>query len=413
MDRAASRWNIACHFLDGTFFFAALTTFSVEMVIPEMITELGGSAFLLGLVPLILQVGLLLPQAFYAKSVEGLAYKKPRVLLCALLQRVGWIVFLASLFVGWAPAFTLPVFFVVLMANSVGSGLIVPVWTDWYAKTVPEGMWARVLGMRRTVPALLGIPLGRVIGLVMERYPAPARYKLLAASAIAFYALSLLCVALVREERHDGLPNQRGTTWRDYLRGLTAIVFRRRDFRLFVLGSLLVTLPITIMATFLTRWGLTYPGIEAGITGTFTMFYFGLIAPGAFVGGILSDRGGTIAPFRLFPLCVAAGAALAAFSPSPVVVSVAWGLVGFGFGARMVVMLPAVLRYAGPHRRPSYTAASFITLGVANGLVPPLLGVAKDAGVLSFPGVFMLAAALGIAGWLIFLRMPSPEKADG
>jgi hypothetical protein len=404
---------MACHFLDGLFFFAALTMFSVEMVIPKMITELSNSDFLLGLVPLILQTGLLLPQAFFAKSVEGLPYKKPRVLLCALLQRVGWVVFLGALFVGWAPAFTLPVFFAVVMANSVGSGLIVPVWTDWYAKTVPEEVWGRLLGMRRTVPALLGIPLGRLIGLVMESFPAPTRYRLLAAGAIGFYALSMLCVALVREQRHEGLPNQRATPWRDYLRGLSRILFRRRDFRLFMAASLLATLPITIMATFLTKWGLTCPGVEEGITGTFTMFYFGFIAPGAFVGGVLSDRGSTIAPFRVFPVCIVAGAVAAALSRSPVVVSAAWGLVGFAFGVRMVVLLPAVFRYAGPHRRPSYTAVSFITLGVVNGLVPPLLGVAKDAGLIAFPGMFALAAALAAAGWLAFLGMPSPEKAGG
>jgi len=409
MDRRTSAWNMTCHLLDGTFFFAALISISREIVIPQMITDLSRRAIFLGLVPLVTQVGMLLPQAFYAKRVEGLPYKKRAVLLCAVLQRAGWLVFLGSLLWRWQPAFTLTVLFVVLAANSLGSGLIIPVWTDWYAKTVPEGVWARLLGWRRAVPALLGIPLGELIQRIVHACEAPRRYELLVGMGLVFYALSLLFVALVKEERHEGLPTQADKGLKEYMAGLLRILFARRDFGLFMLGCLLVALPMAVLLTFLTRYGLGYPGVEPAITGTWTKLYFGTLAVGALSGGLLSDRLGPIAPFRLFPLFTVAAACWLGFSARPEVVSGSWMLVGFACGVQMVVVLPAVFRYSGAHRRPSYMAVNFITMGTSVGLVPPLVGLLLDAGVFGYRTVFLIFAVVALAGWGLFVRMPPPQ----
>ncbi len=412
MALSTSRWNVICHLIDGIFFSAALVVLSTEIMIPQMITELSDSALLVGLVPLILSFGVLVPQTFYAKRVEGLAYKKWQVVLCASLQRVGWLVFLLSLYVHWGSPFTLVAFFAALAVNSFGSGLVIPIWTDWYAKTVPESMWGRLLGARRAIPAVLGLPLGLLMQRIINAYPAPQRYQILVIIGVTFHALSLLFVMLVREDRHEGLPTQEGTSWRSYFRDLAAILFRRRDFRRFMVASLLATLPITMMAAFLTKYGLTYPGVAQDVTGTFTMFFWGSVAVGSLAGGLMSDRQGVIVPFRIFPLVLVGASAAAFLSWHPAVVCAAFSLLGFAFGARIVVMMPAVFRFSGPHRRPSYMAVAFTFLGLADATAPPLLGLAIDARALSFPHVFVLCGLLAAAGWLLFLRMPAPQPAS-
>jgi len=408
LDISQSTWNVVWHMLDGVFFFAAVICFSAEMVIPKMIADLSDSALLLGLVPLVAQVAWLLPQTFYAKRIEGLAYKKPTVLFCAFLQRAGWLVFLGSLYVWWDARITLPIFFAVIAVNSLGSGLIVPVWTDWYAKTVPERMWGRLLGLRQAVPAVLGVGLGKLIEGVAQAHPAPGRYRILLLLSIVFYALSFLFVALVKEERHDGLPNQSKTSWKDYFRNL-ALLARRRDFGAFIAAAFLSLVPLTVMATFLTKYGLSYPGVPAGIAGRFTIFYFGAMAVGALLGGAISDRHGVLTPFRIFPALVTVGSAVAALSARPSVVSAAWSLLGFALGMRMAAMMPAVFSYAEPHRRPSYAAVVFTVVGVG-AFVPPLLGIAKDANVVAFPHLFLLSAALAAVSWLMFLNLPTPQR---
>lgn len=410
MALSQSKWNVACHLLDGVFFIGANIAFSVEIVIPKMISDLSNSALLLGLVPLVIQLCALLPQTFYAKKIEGLSYKKPAVLFCAFLQRAGWLAFLLSLFLGWSAAFTLPVFFAVVAVNSFGSGLITPVWTDWYAKTVPERMWGKLLGARAAVPAVLGLALGKLIQHITGVYAAPRRYQILLILSIAFYALSFLFVMLVKEDRHDGLPSHEKTSWGRYFRDLASLL-RRRDFGAFIVASVLVTVPLTVITSFLTRYGLTYPGVEAGITGRFTMFYFGAMAVGSVFGGFLSDRGNPLAPFHVFPLFTLAACVVSAASARPQVVSAAWSLLGFAWGMRITAMLPAVFRFSEPHRRAAYAAILFTALGIG-AFLPPLLGVAKDADLVTFPHVFLLSGALAVAGWVLFLRMPAPQRAE-
>jgi len=400
--------NVICHLLDGVFFFAALIVVSYEMVIPRMITDLSSSALLLGLVPLIRQAGVLLPQVFVARRVEGLAYKKPAVLLFALLQRVGCVVMFVSLYVRWSPVFTLTVFFATLTAYSLATGMTIPVWVDWYGKTVPEAMWGRVLGMRRALPAVLGVALGKAIQFVMRSYAAPQRYKLLMGAGLLFYALSFACLLLVKEERDETLSGRRVAGWRDYLRGLKGILTAHREFRVFMVGNLLTLVPIVVMSAFLTRYGLGWAGAPDGVTGTWTAFYFGAMAVGSLLGGVLGDSENPIAPFRVFPAAVALAGALACCSAHPAVVSAAWALVGLAFGGQIVGMMPAVFRYSGRHRRPTYMAVRFVVLGTACAALPPLVGLAVDAGLVGYGQVFFIAGASALTGWVLFLRMPRP-----
>jgi len=406
----ASTRNTILHALDGLFFCAGLVVLSYQVTIPQMIIELRDSDLLLGLVPLIVSLAMVLPQLFHAKAVEGLAYKKRRVLICALLQRIGWLVLFGSLFIHWGSPFTLIVFFTVLAVNSIGSGMIMPVWTDWFAKTAPERIWGKILGVRWMSSGLLGIALGHFfIRRVMAAFPSPERYQIITGTAIVCYALSFLSVVFVKEEPEHGLPNHSQTRWLDYFKELAWILFRRRDFRKFMLASQLAALPIVTMMAFLTKYGLTYPDVSGEVAGSFTLFFFGASAVGAFVGGSLSDRLGTITPFRVFPLFAVAAAVVAFTSRDPFTVSVAFGLLGLAFGARNVVLLPAVFRFAGKDRRPTYTAVSYVFLTLGAALVPPVIGALLEAELLSYPGMLVVCGVLSAAGWLLFLRVPEPE----
>lgn len=412
MSLNVSTRNTILHALDGLFFCAGLVVLSYQVTIPQMITELRDSDLLLGLVPFIVSLGMVLPQLFHAKAVEGLPYKKRRVLLCALLQRTGWLVFFGSLFIHWGAPFTLIVFFCVLAVNSLGSGMIIPVWTDWFAKTAPEKIWGKILGIRWTASGVLGIALGHFfIRRVMATFPSPERYQIIVGTAIACYALSFVSLALVKEEPEHGLPDQGQTRWLDYFKELAWILFRRRDFRKFMLASQLAALPIVIMMAFLTKYGLTYTDVSGEVAGSFTLFFFGASAVGALVGGSLSDRLGTITPFRVFPVSAIAAAVVAYTSRDPFTVSVAFSLLGLAFGARIVVLLPAVFRYSGKDRRPTYTAVSYVFLTLGAALVPPVIGALLEAEVLSYPGMFIFCGFLSAAGWLLFLRLPEPQPA--
>ncbi len=93
-----------------------------------------------------------------------------------------------------------------LAVNSLGSGLIMPVWSDWYAKTVSEGVWARLLGMRMAVFGLLALPLGWLNGWVVANHAGAARYVLLLGGALFFYLLSTLSLSSSRRSTPRACP---------------------------------------------------------------------------------------------------------------------------------------------------------------------------------------------------------------
>ena len=408
-----SRKNALSHAVDGVFFHAGLVLLSRQVTMPKLITELSDSALLVGLIPVVWTVGVFLPQTFHAQRVEGMAYKKSTVLLCGIVQRIGWVIFLISLFVYWGEVFTLGVFFLALALASVGTGLAIPVWTDWFAKTTADSTWGKVLGIRRAMSGLVGIVIGHfLIRWVMATYPSPERYQVLVGIAVACFVISYAAVLMVEEEPRHGLPHHRESSWWEYMGHLKRILARRGGFRRFLIALLLANTPIVLVMAFLTKYGLTHPGVGGEVTGSFTLFFFGASAVGSLAGGFLSDRRGVMFPMRLVPLFCIGSVAAAVVSSDPAMVCAAFALVGLAFGTRVTCMLPAIFRFAGPEQRPSYMAVSFTCMGLANAVLPPLVGALIDVDVLSFPVLFLGSGILSGASLLLFVNVPAPTAAD-
>ena len=89
-------------------------------------------------------------------------------------------------------------------------------------------------------------------------------------------------------------------------------------------------------------------------------------------------------------------------------------MVGFSSGLRMTATLPALFRFAGPYRRPSYIASSAIVTGVAAAVVPPMAGGLVDAGLIGLPAVFAAGGVMCLAGCWVFagMRAPSPDEGQ-
>lgn len=401
--------NAVFHALDGIFFFAGLTLFNRGQVVPALITDLKDSELLLGLVTLVFWLGHLIPQTIAAKKLEGLAYKKHAVLICGIFQRFGWALFLVSLFIAWQPAFTLTMFFAGLTINRLATGVIGPLWSDWYAKTSPQGSWASVLGMRRAVSGTVGIALGLFIRWVMGSFPSPDRYRILLSLSMGFFVISYLALLQVQEERQEGLPNNHDRSWGEYFRDLGRILLTPGHFRRLMAGCVAISLPMSIMVTFLTKYGLTYPGVSDGVTGTWTAVFQGTLAAGSVAGGLLSDRLNAVAPFRVAPGLFIGATVVTLFAPHPALVSVAWGLLGLALGIRLTGFLPALMHFAEPNRIPSYIAAGITVLGVPRAVIPLLSGYLVDKEVLSFPALFGLSGLLCLLGWFVLFGVQPPE----
>ncbi len=78
---------------------------------------------------------------------------------------------------------------------------------------------------------------------------------------------------------------------------------------------------------------------------------------------------------------------------------------GFSAGMRMTAFLPALFRFAGPYRRPTYIAASSVVTGLCAAALPPIAGALVDAGLIDLPTVFAAGGVMCLVGCLTFLGM--------
>src|SRR5215210_898770 len=88
--------NFAANFVDALFFSLALAFVSLNTIVPLFISQLGGSALLLGLIPALVQTGHMLPPLFAAPYVAPLPRKLPFLLKMTVIERLP-LLFLAIL----------------------------------------------------------------------------------------------------------------------------------------------------------------------------------------------------------------------------------------------------------------------------------------------------------------------------
>lgn len=114
--------NAIYHSIDGICFFAAIVLVSTQVVVPKIVMALTGSKFVLSLVPVVITLGILVPQILHAKSTEGRPRYRSMVLFYGAFERMGWLLFLISLQFWWQSPHTLVVLFGVLLLNSLAVG---------------------------------------------------------------------------------------------------------------------------------------------------------------------------------------------------------------------------------------------------------------------------------------------------
>jgi len=275
-----------------------------------------------------------------------------------------------------------------------------------------------VLGFRTAASGLAAIMVGYFATWTLGRWGAPQRYQVLLGVSVLFYALSTLTLLPVKEERVEGEPAQNGVRTLAYLRDLAGIAFRRRDFRRFIVGLLLTGLPSILMGTYLTSYGLSYPGVNESVAGIFIICLGASVSVGALLGGVLGDRFGPLTSIKVSALAFLGAAVPAALSSHPLSVSAAFAALGFSRGLRMPAILPSIFRFAGPYRRPSYVAVASVVNGILYALVPPLVGVLVDVGLFGLPVVFAAGGVMCVLGFWTLAGMragseQSPAQSPG
>jgi len=403
------RRNFKFNALDGILFTFGFAFVDLASVVPAFIRRLGGSDFLISVIPAAQAIGWMTPQIFVANFVEGLRRKKPYVIAVGAWERLPHLAVIALCFLlgNSHPHVLIAACLAAIFAAALAFGFVGPAWFDLVAKVTPIRRRGRLSALKVGAGTLLGIGAGWIVERVLAdpKIPFPQNFGWLFVLAIVLMSLSLFFLSLVREPVYP-VQTQR-IPFREYLSRLRVIVKTDRNFRNFLVATFLQRATIVAVA-FYTINALEKFDLPDSWVGRFTVS----IMVGNFIGtpifGLLGDKLGHKINLVIGSVGHLAAAVLAIAAPSEWWYLPVFALVSVGFSSNLVSRFNMVVEFCDPERRPTYLALANSVMG-PTGIVA-LLGGAF-ANVLGYNGLFVIAGllALSSAVCLIF-AVREPRK---
>jgi hypothetical protein len=193
-------------------------------------------------VPVIVYVGLFLPQIFAARYVESLPWKKGWAIAWGTVQRV--TVLLMGIVIltlaGKHPSTALGLFLGVYALLHVLAGMATPGWYDFFAKVTPLHRRGRLAGMRTGFGSLAAFLAGIVLTLFLSSLRFPLNY------AVGFFIAFLLQMASVITQIYIVEPEPSRVAEKRpisaYLLRLPEVFRGNKEFRHFMVSAIILVI---------------------------------------------------------------------------------------------------------------------------------------------------------------------------
>lgn len=390
------RWNYGLNFLDSGTFALTKAALTETTVLPYFVSQMTTNALVIGLSPAIAWLGLYLPQLFGAYLVHSRAERKPHIVALAWLERGTFVaMLLTALQIGRVPGpIVLTAFLAIYFIYWMVTGLLIPPYSDFYAKHIPSGR-GLFLGTQALIYGGVGVLGATIVHRLLTGASFPANFV----QVLAFALLSSLPALIAFHNlREVAFPVQRPQqTLGAFLRETVPLLRAHPAYARFVaMRAVLVFGKLAI--PFLALYALERFELAAGVVATYTALMLAAQTISAPLWGYLTDRWHA---HRVW--AVAAGVqwlhtALAFAAPSAGWFLVIFALIGVSLGAEAT---------AHPHTTYSLSPAAETTrfVGLANTVLGPLLSLGPllaGALVNTFSykaalGASVLASTLGLA----------------
>jgi len=408
------RWNFTAFVVDYVTFSIATTFASFSSVLPALVRELTDSAPVVGLVTTAFRFGWLLPQLAVGHLVSDKPHKKPYMLLGAIGRVTIWITALAL----WAglvrfPTAMLILLFTCLVLFGASDGFASVPWFDIMARAIPVSRRGRMLGTAQLIIGLVGMGVGALVGLILERLPFPRNYALIFTFASLFLIPTTIALALIREPEPERSNPQAEARRR---RGSLSLLKGDTGLRRLVACRLLMGV-LALATPFYVGHAIDVLHLPPYVVGSFVaaQALAGVIASP--VLGLVSERWGpryvihignaaaAVGPLFALAVQVVGGGLLARAYPLVyVAMGIANGTLMLGFTNYLMEMAPDGLR-------PAYIGLSN-TLTSVTTFIPVVGGWLLEA--TSYPTLFGLTATVMAVNLLIGLRLrPARASAPG
>src|SRR3990167_8981612 len=139
------RHNLVALGGDYALFLVGFSFASQSTILPAFAEHLRAPNIVIGAIPAVMTVGWFLPSLFAAGHTETLARRLPFVLRYSIWERAPFLVLALAAFLlaEPAPALTLGLLLVMLLAITGAGGALMPAWMDVVGRTIPTTLRGR------------------------------------------------------------------------------------------------------------------------------------------------------------------------------------------------------------------------------------------------------------------------------
>ena len=220
------RRNFWAHCLEGGLYMAGSAFLSPEMAMPAFVQSLGGSAALVGLMPVLLNASMYTPGLFVAPLVERLHHFKPFVVFFGAFQRLPYLITALVLF--FAPqlhSWLLPIVVLTPIVSGLLGGIGTNAWMEMVTRMIPEHLRASGWAIRYLIQGIVGLGAGLVIHFILQRFPGATGFAWLHLICFTFLTASYIAQWTMVEaiaDKHKPTPSPQ--PYGAYLRELPGLL---------------------------------------------------------------------------------------------------------------------------------------------------------------------------------------------
>ncbi len=409
--------------INGTFFGFVDAVTAPTLVMALFVSQLGGSNFLIGLLPAIYNGGWFLPQLFVANRLDRMPLKKPMYNATAVVRFVSWTVIVVSTY--WLgssnPTLLLILFFIPYTIYSFMAGFAGNAFMTIVAKTIPSKRRGSFFGYRDLTGTAAGILAGYLITLALAPNNGlnfPYNFGILFVIAYIAITSGLLLFVFIVEPRER--VTAQSVSFGETLHAARGIWDENGRFRRYLLTRITIAL-----ADIATPFYAIYAVRELGASESVAGLYIGLTTLSAMLSNPgwswLCEHRGTR------PLMIAAAtgwlimpviALTFLFAHADLSLVTPFGLLFIVYGAARTaanISFPTyLLNIAPPAERSLYIGLTNTLLGIAT-FIPAVGGILLDLS--GFMLLFLLSVVIAVFGLLLARglvesREPVPAPAS-
>jgi len=396
------KYNVVVNLTDAAFFGLGWGLGSFGTIIPLFVNQLTNSALLIGLIPAIHAVGWQLPQLFTAGWVGKMRRFKPAVLAMTIHERVPYLgLALAALLLSiLGAAIILPMTFLLLIWQGIGSGVTANAWQSLIAKIIPAEARGTFFGVQAAV-ANVFISFSAVgAGYLLEKMAPPYGFALSFLLAALMMGISYIFIALTREPESVEILHSESTP--HFWQVAREILRRDANFRWFLAFRVLFQFA-TMGFAFYIVFGLRRFEMSALVAGFLTAALTISQTVGNAFMGYLGDRLGHRLMLIAGALAVAFSSILAWYAPSVEWLYPVFVLAGLANVSFWTIGMAITGQFGRESERPVYIGLSNTLIAPATILAPILGGWMADSA--GFELTFLLSAVGGVLTALLLLTL--------